>query len=105
MAGGMPHHRDSSDKVLITGDDILIEYVQRVLDVLKLLSDEELSNSQLEKIQKFISHYVWHSKDPQGASYTERIETRLTEMVERRRRLIKYMHKKEGKTEDFESKY
>ena len=35
----------------------------------------------------------------------ERLEGRLKEMQERRRRLIKYLYKKEGKLEEFEEGY
>ncbi len=54
---------------------------------------------------------MWHKKDvDQNAigedNYTwQKLEVRLNEMLERRRRLIKYMFKKEGKVEEFEEKY
>jgi ribosomal protein S15P/S13E len=35
----------------------------------------------------------------------ERLEGRLKEMQERRRRLIKYLYKKEGKLDEFEEGY
>ena len=35
----------------------------------------------------------------------ERLEGRLKDMQERRRRLIKYLYKKEGKLEEFEEGY
>ena len=35
----------------------------------------------------------------------ERLGNRLSEMTDRRRRLIKYMFKKENKNEQFESQY
>jgi hypothetical protein len=37
-----------------------------------------------------------------GAPYWFRLEGRLNEMQERRRRLIKYLYKKEGKLPEFE---
>ena len=63
-------------------------------------------------MEKFISHYVWHMPDVQkegnqmndNSYYTrERLNNRLSEMTDRRRRLIKYMFKKENKNEQFES--
>jgi hypothetical protein len=53
---------------------------------------------------------VWHSQDKRGDEimrnnsnpYWARLEGRLAEMQERRRRLIKYLYKKEGKLHEFE---
>lgn len=65
-------------------------------------------------LEKFITHYVWHSQDkksnPTEASklyspYWQRLEGRLNEMQERRRRLIKYLYKKDGKLHEFEEGY
>jgi hypothetical protein len=66
-------------------------------------------------LDKFITHYVWHSQDKRTefaensraaaantAPYGVRLEGRLGEMQERRRRLIKYLDKKEGKISEFE---
>ena len=48
------------DKVLITGDDILIEYVDRLMRELQTLNENDLSGQQKTQIEKFITHYVWH---------------------------------------------
>lgn len=55
-------------------------------------------------MEKFIAHYVWHLPDLQetAAANTDcplqnRLNNRLNEMTDRRRRLIKYMFKKENK--------
>lgn len=96
------------EKVLITGDDILIEYVERLMNQLKVLREETLLQDQWKKaIEKFITHYVWHSQDRRKidgpmTSIIDRLEGRLHEMQERRRRLIKYLYKKEGKLDEFE---
>lgn len=96
------------EKVLITGDDILIEYVDRLMNQLKIMNDEVLLQETWKKaIEKFITHYVWHSQDRRKiegpmTSIIERLEGRLNEMQERRRRLIKYLYKKEGKLDEFE---
>ena len=102
-----------STKVMITGDDILIEYVSRLVKNLNLLQGENMQIVQVERVEKFISHYVWHMPDVQkeGASQfnspllMERLGNRLNEMTDRRRRLIKYMFKKENKHEQFEGQY
>ena len=100
--------QQQQEKVLITGDDILIEYVDRLMNQLKIMGEESLLQEQWKKaIEKFITHYVWHSQDRikvEGPliGIIQRLEGRLHEMQERRRRLIKYLYKKEGKLDEFE---
>jgi hypothetical protein len=50
---------------MITGDDILIEYVTRLMKALSSpeVKEEDLSHEQANKIEKFITHYVWYSGD------------------------------------------
>lgn len=56
---------------------------------------------QSSKIEKFITHYVWYSGDKkeqtQHGSLKLRLENRLNEMLERRRRLLKMLFKNEGR--------
>ena len=98
---------------MITGDDILIEYVERLMNEIKQFNDNEFKAASRNAIEQFITHYVWHSQDPaanekikQGQRYSTpywiRLQSRLKEMQERRRRLIKYLYKKEGKLNEFE---
>ena len=62
-------------------------------------------------MDKFTTHYVWHMPDlPEKNTYEsnvmqQRLRNRLSEMTDRRRRLIKYMFKKESKLDQFESQY
>lgn len=102
------------ERVLITGDDILIEYVERLMNEIKNVDDNGLKPAWKTQIEKFITHYVWHSQDPvtnekikHGQRYQTpfwiRLQGRLNEMQERRRRLIKYLYKKEGKLHEFEA--
>jgi len=51
------------EKVLITGDDILIEYVERLMSGIRALSEEGMSDLWKVALEKFITHYVWHSQD------------------------------------------
>lgn len=99
--------------MLITGDDILIEYVDRLIIELKKLQENDYKPNWKTSIEKFITHYVWHSQDAvqqekikhgqrYSTPYWVRLQGRLNEMQERRRRLIKYLYKKEGKMQDFE---
>ena len=50
--------------MLITGDDILIEYVERLMNaILALNGEEHLQENWRLALDKFITHYVWHSQD------------------------------------------
>lgn len=111
-------NQQPQEKVLITGDDILIEYVERLMTAIRNITEEYLTDHWRHALEKFITHYVWHSQDrrstanetpqaqpPTTAPYWFRLEGRLTEMQERRRRLIKYLYKKEGRLHEFEEGY
>ncbi len=50
-------------KVMITGDDILIEYVSRVTNHLAKMREEHIDRSVASRIELFITHYVWHQPD------------------------------------------
>jgi len=50
--------------VLITGDDILIEYVDRLMREIQNVYDSDLKAAWKTQLEKFITHYVWHSQDP-----------------------------------------
>ena len=54
----------TQERVLITGDDILIEYVERLMNEIKSVNDNDLKGTWKTQIEKFITHYVWHSQDP-----------------------------------------
>lgn len=99
---------------MITGDDILIEYVSRLTKNLANINEDYLDSTQRQRMEKFISHYVWHMPDqkPNGQEpetdsnqMQRRLANRLTEMTDRRRRLIKYMYKKEGRLDQFDEQY
>lgn len=48
---------------MITGDDILIEYVSRLAKTLSHLQEDTIEHAQRQRMEKFISHYVWHMAD------------------------------------------
>ena len=48
---------------MITGDDILIEYVARLVKQLSDTQADTISPNQLSKIEKFVIHYVWKQPD------------------------------------------
>lgn len=92
--------RLQDNKLLITGDDVLIEYVSRLMIALKSIRDSAIKQQWKSAIEKFIKHYVWHSSDTRRAENNklwQRLESRLIEMKERRKRLLKSLYKKEGR--------
>ena len=66
LQSGQPQKNNS--KVMITGDDILIEYVSRLTATLSNLQEDLVNHIQLDRMEKFISHYVWHLPDLQEAA-------------------------------------
>lgn len=95
----------------------MIEYVERLMTGIKNVQEEHLLENWKIALEKFITHYVWHQQDRRSNPETNpmvlqnqipywfRLEGRLTEMQERRRRLIKYLYKKEGRLHEFEEGY
>lgn len=88
------------EKLLITGDDILIEYANRLMIAVKSIKENMLKAQWIYQIEKFIKHSVWHGSDMRRAQNNQlwqRLESRLIEMKERRRRLLQSHYKKELK--------
>jgi tubulin polyglutamylase TTLL5 len=76
------------EKVIITGDDILIEYLCRVLHAGKSLTAERLISEWKNALDKFVNHLIWQnisSALPTGMGILQRLETRILEMKERRK--------------------
>ena len=79
-------------KILITGDDILIEYIERLTLKLKNLQDLSLKSSWVKSVESFITHEVWRNdlgKKTEGLHLWQRLNDRLTEMKEKRRKMAK----------------
>jgi hypothetical protein len=55
------------EKVLITGDDILIEYVERLVKSLRILAPDQMIDPWRLSIEKFITHQVWQAKDKRSS--------------------------------------
>ena len=85
----------SDSKVVITGDDVLIEYVARLIKIMKEVPEVENVDLVEINIEKFIAHYVWHKDDYPKKSFWWRLENRLSEMQSRRRKLLKSLCKKD----------
>lgn len=88
----------NTEKLMITGDDVLIEYVARLMIAIKSIKEKLLKQSWKMCIDKFVRHYVWHTSDTrrrENNKLWQRLESRLIEMRERRKRLLKSLYKKE----------
>lgn len=88
----------NTEKLMITGDDVLIEYVARLMIAIKSIKEKLLRQSWKQCIDKFIRHYVWHTSDVRRRENNrlwQRLESRLIEMKERRKRLLRSLYKKE----------
>lgn len=55
-----------NSKVVITGDDVLIEYVTRLILKINSIEESQLSKAESDCIESFVSHYVWHNEDVIG---------------------------------------
>lgn len=53
----------NNSKIMITGDDILIEYVARLVKALQLVQGEQVQPVQISSMDKFVTHYVWKQPD------------------------------------------
>ena len=94
------------EKLLITGDDVLIEYVHRLMIAVQSIKEVMLKAQWKNSIEKFIKHYVWHSSDVRRAANNklwQRLESRLIEMKERRKRLLQNIYLREKNNADNQS--
>jgi len=80
----------SLEKIVVTGDDILMEYISRLISALMNTSEEILSSANRRSIESFVAHSVWRNINPkmQGkAMLWQRLEGRYSEMRVRRLRV------------------
>ncbi|CAI2370039.1 unnamed protein product [Moneuplotes crassus] len=94
---------------IISGDDLLIEYSSRVVKVLRLINEEDLELAHKNVVERFIKHKAWVTTDlaqtTPNSLYWQRLETRILEMKDRRKRLAKNIAKSEGLLDKFEVNY
>lgn len=50
-------------KVKVNPEDILVEYVERVMKLLKQIDERFLSKFQIMQIEAFITHSSWNKRD------------------------------------------
>jgi hypothetical protein len=75
-------------KIIITGDDILIEYLSRVLHAARSITTERLKPEWRVSLDKFVNHSIWQSicpALPHTMGLLQRLEARVVEMKERRK--------------------
>lgn len=89
------------EKMVITGDDILIEYLARLVQVLKNTKESLLKSSWKLRLNNFISHPAWINSDIDQKIW-KRVVNRLQEMKDRRRKLVSVLKKKKIVLEDME---
>ena len=102
-----PSSKKKDQKIVITGDDVLIEYISRLMHATKAIREDSLKLSWKRALDKFVSHHVWMNTDLRKYDSTKlwkRIELRLHEMKERRRRLCQsiYRRRTQGTSQDNE---
>ena len=78
-----------NSKVVITGDDVLIEYVTRLISKLGSINEGNIGEKEEDWIENFITHYVWHNEDKVESHLWDRLQNRLNEMILRRKKLLK----------------
>ena len=89
------------EKIIITGDDMLMEYITRLAQVLKNSNEGLLKFVWRQKICNFIAHPAWITPDTEQKLW-KRINNRLQEMKERRRKLLSVLKRKKILAEDTE---
>ena len=97
--------KKKKEKVIITGDDILIEYVRRIKRALKRAKLGLLPNSISYYLEKFIHHKVWATDesplspkrqlDFNNGDLFRKVKIRYVEMKHRRQSINKLEEKKD----------
>ena len=76
-------------KLVITGDDVLVEYLSRIISVLKVTREETLKTNWKRCLEKFVSHAIWKTLDfrrGDAVRLWQRLEVKISELKGRRRR-------------------
>jgi hypothetical protein len=74
------------EKIVITGDDVLMEYLKRLIKICRETHPEKLKPNWVHKIDRFVRNEIWKLPD----NYTEfhkRLHVRLYEMQDRKKKL------------------
>ena len=92
--GALFKDKKKKEKVVITGDDILIEYVRRLKNVVGKANTNAMPNYIMYYLEKFLYHKVWqlseHNRSPaqnhefKYADIATKLKIRYREMKQRR---------------------
>ena len=89
------------EKLVFTSDDILIEYLNRLTQVLKHSKESVLKVKWKKMLNKFIVHPAWITGD-QELKLWKRLANRQQEMKDRRRKLVSVLKRKRIVTDENE---
>jgi tubulin polyglutamylase TTLL5 len=87
------------EKIIITSDDVLIEYLSRLASVLKNSKENLLKPKWKKKMNSFILHPAWIYPD-QELKLWKRLVNRQQEMKDRRKKLFSALKRKKIVCED-----
>lgn len=77
------------EKIKVTGDDVLISYISRLVEIIRKIPEERLKPEWRKSIDKFINHQVWQNGEfKRIGTLFQRLEVRLFEMKEMKRRMV-----------------
>jgi len=71
-------------KLIITGDDILLEYTYRLIVALRRAGDEEVPRTWRKSVEGFLANAVWRTTDPASQPLWRRMEVKYEEMKRRK---------------------
>lgn len=71
-------------KLVITGDDILLEYTYRLIVTLRHIGDDEVPRAWRKATEGFLSSSVWRTIDPTSQPLWRRVEVKYEEMKRRK---------------------
>lgn len=77
---------ESCEKVLITGEDALSEYLKRVIKALRRMDEESVRSIVKRSLCKFITHHYWHKLDDYSLTIWARLKLRLDELAEKQKK-------------------
>lgn len=76
-------------KLVITGDDVLVEYLSKTIGILKAVREEALRPQWKRCLERFVSHAIWKTLDfrrGDAVRLWQRLEVKISELKGRRRR-------------------
>ncbi|OMJ83252.1 hypothetical protein SteCoe_15839 [Stentor coeruleus] len=86
-------------KLILNGDDLLIEYLQRVIRILKDKNEIQIPAGVKVALERFSSHFTWKMQESSEVNIAKKLENRIQEMLSRKRSVkLQQRYKNWGKT-------